>query len=62
MSLNAPDEEQSQVMKNVLDESEARGDNSEFAKMIDNNINQRGDEDDKKANRKQKREKNTIDF
>lgn len=49
-------------MKNVLDESEARGDNSEFAKMIDNNINQRGDEDDKKANRKQKREKNTIDF
>ena len=32
-------------MKNVLDESEARGDNSEFAKLIDNNINQRGDED-----------------
>ena len=59
----APDEEQSQVMKNVLDESEACGDNTEFAKMIDNNINQRegDDHENKKANRK-RREKNTIDF
>ena len=63
LQLNAPDEEQSQMMSRVLDESEANGDNSEFAKLIDNNINQRvGDEESKRGGRKQKREKNTIDF
>ena len=49
-------------MKNVLDESDARGDNTEFAKMIDNSISQRGAEEEGKKVRKQKREKNIIDF
>ena len=51
-------------MSRVLDDSEAKGDNSEFAKLIDNNINQRaaGEEENKRGGRKPKREKNTIDF
>ena len=63
LQLDAPDEDQSQEMSRVLDDSEAKGDNTEFAKLIDNNISQRaGDEESKRGGRKQKREKNTIDF
>ena len=50
------------MMKNVLDESDALGDNTEFAKLIDNSISQRGAEEEGKKVRKQKREKNIIDF
>jgi len=54
-------------MSRVLDDSEVRGDNSEFASLIDSSIQQRvGDganEESKIAKgRKPKREKNTIDF
>ena len=53
-------------MKNLLDESDVRGDNTEFAKMIDNSIAQRGAEEESKKSggnyRKPKREKNIIDF
>ena len=63
LQLDAPDEDQSQEMQRVLDDSEAKGDNTEFAKLIDNNISQRaGDEESKRGGRKQKRQKNTIDF
>ena len=63
LQLDAPDEDQSQEMQRVLDDSEAKGDNTEFAKLIDNNISQRaGEEESKRGGRKQKREKNTIDF
>ena len=63
LQLDAPDEDQSQVMQRVLDDSEAKGDNTEFAKLIDSNISQRaGEEESKRGGKKQKREKNTIDF
>ena len=63
--LRVPDEEQSMAMSRVLDDSEVRGDNSEFANMIDSSIQSRAgmfaNEDGRKG-RKPKKEKNHIDF
>lgn len=36
--LQSPDEDQSLAMSRVLDDSEVRGDNSEFASLIDSSI------------------------
>lgn len=49
------------AMSRILDESEIRGDNSEFASMIDRSIRNRNEES-KAGGRKPKREKNTVDF
>ena len=46
-------------MSKILDDSELNNDNTELSKLIDSSINQRGEES---KNRKQKKEKNTIDF
>ena len=62
--LAAPDEDQSQLMSRVLDDSELNGDNTEFAKLLDSNMSQREAEESKlgRGGRKQERKKNTIDF
>ena len=64
--LTAPDEEHSQAMSRMMDDSEINGDNTQFASMIDQSISQRqNDGDESKAmgrGKKLKREKNTIDF
>ena len=35
--LQAPDEEQSQVLSRVMDQSEVSGDNAQFAQLVDQN-------------------------
>lgn len=60
----APDEDQSMAMSKILDESDIRGDNGEFSRLLDDSVLERSaaNEESKRGGRKPKREKNTIDF
>ena len=64
LQLAAPGEAQAQTLSRILDDSELNGDNSEFAKLIDDSINQRNNEaeESKAGGRRGKRDKKTIDF
>ena len=62
--LQAPDEDQSMTMSKILDESDVRGDNGEFSKLLEDSVLERSaaNEENKRGGRKGKREKNTVDW
>ena len=67
LRLDAPNEADASHLSRVLDDSELKGDNAEFSKLIDSQIEDRSALEESKAGssvrrKGTKREKNTIDF